>query len=70
MYSGLCAVIDALLEDRKIIPEERRIFNDYLLENRPKRIIDLEDPEECYFWQSYTMPYRLKWLNKHIKLTS
>ena len=72
-YAGLCEI--AYFELHTL---ESVIFLPYLHKHRPKRNYNgdgvlMKKPvshSNYFFWKPYQKTYRLKWLNKHIKLNS
>ena len=61
--SGLCNEISMLCDSDVITVVEFYMLNNYLINNKPIT------GGKYFYWNRYEWKPRLKWLNKHIKLT-
>lgn len=65
--SGMCKWIESINKLFRITDQEALLLKRYLFINRPKyRFIDTYAPG--YYWSPGNINFRLKWIDKHIKL--
>ena len=74
MYDdGLCIIADKLRAIGTITSQEYYLFIQYLYKNRPRneytRRMNKTKMLFYGFWKLKNTTYRLKWLDKHVKLT-
>lgn len=71
-HQGLCYTASQLYWTGKIKYKEFERLRLYLLDNKPKHrpvTCNKKDWLDNYYWTRRYKPPRLRWLNKHIKLT-
>ena len=71
--SGLCQWIDALEIHRIISRKEARKLLEYVKNNRPSMFSHINAfyhkmYGSLFYWEKGILSYRLKWLDKHIKI--
>ena len=74
-HGGLCETVIDLCCSGIISADEETLLLDYINEFPTKRAIKKAkklgcNPEYIFYWEEYVPTYRLKWLDKHIKLTA
>lgn len=70
---GLCSWINILFSNKKITNDEYFLLQEYVKKNRPSKWTSFRvfmNRNEAYYWPSYFIEYRIKWIEKHIKLNS
>ena len=66
LQTGLCSITQTLVFNNVISREEKTILRRYIYHNRPNpNSITIKG----YYWIPCQSQPRIKWLNKHIKLT-
>ena len=65
---GLCRWVDHMKWHDRITWDEMRKIRKYIKENRPKNFYWLIGDD--YYWKYSDINPRIKWLQKHIKLTN
>jgi len=67
-YSGLCAWVTNLIFHDIVSLDEGWRLRVYIRKNRPKN--KYHKTNHTYFWEIHNKSPRIKWLQKHIKLTN
>lgn len=67
---GLCDIVNVFMYSKKmnINKDERILLINYILDNKPDEAKDL-DGTKSFYWPLSDKWSRLRWLDKHIKLT-
>ena len=66
-HDGMCIVVSKMCYDNLINVFEKNILLDYIERHRPINI--LRNKISAYYWKPGRIRPRMRWLNKHIKLS-